>query len=128
MARPTTGNVRVRKTARGESFEIRFSAYGERRYQHLGTRAQGWTIERAELELQNVLADVRRGLWKPAGQPESAAEPRAVPTFHEFASEWFAAKCLEGRPRRHRAQRKGCPRPRVEAYGPPTADIRAAAP
>src|SRR5450755_1456100 len=43
------------------------------------------------LVLQNVLADVRRGVWR-APHPEPAPPPVADPTFHEFASEWWAAK------------------------------------
>jgi integrase len=43
-----------------------------------------------------VLADVRRGIWQPPADPVAATEPREVPTFHEFASEWFEAQKLEG--------------------------------
>lgn len=42
-----------------------------------------------------MLADVRRGIWKPA-QPEPLAAPSECPTFHEFASEWFERQKLEG--------------------------------
>jgi integrase len=38
------------------------------------------------------LADVERGIWRP---PEPAPEPeesRPEPSFHEFASEWLAAR------------------------------------
>jgi integrase len=95
MPRPATGNVRVRKNKRGQSYEIRFTAYGQPRYLHLGTSEEGWTRQRAENELANVLADVRRGIWQPP-VVEVPAEPRAMPTFHEFASEWFAARKVEG--------------------------------
>lgn len=46
---------------------------------------------RAEVELSNVLADVRRGIWKPP-EPPAVEAPRQEPTFHEFASEWFEGK------------------------------------
>ncbi len=43
--------------------------------------------------MQNVLADVRRGIWLPPerrrGEPEEA---RPEPSFHEFASEWIAVR------------------------------------
>jgi integrase len=39
---------------------------------------------------------VRRGVWQPPAPLEPPAEPRQVPTFHEFASEWFEAQKLEG--------------------------------
>jgi integrase len=45
-------------------------------------------------QLQNVLADVRRGIWRPA-EPEPET-PQQEPTFHEFASEWLATRELEG--------------------------------
>jgi integrase len=97
MPRPATGQVVERKTRRGVVFALRFRAYGQRQYVTLGTAADGWTLKRAEVELANVLADVRRGIWQPpavdqAGGPEA---PAAVPTFHEFSSEWYARRELD---------------------------------
>src|SRR6218665_993499 len=86
VPRPSTGGVVEKTTARGTSFALRFRALGKRQFAHVGY-ADGWTRKRAEDELQNVLADVRRGIWRPPAEPESAAEPRRIPTFHEFASE-----------------------------------------
>lgn len=91
MARPATGGVLERRRQDGTTFVLRFRAYGDRQFITLGSTANGWTRERAETELQNVLADVRRGIWQP---PAPVLEPVAPadPTFHEFASEWFDAK------------------------------------
>jgi integrase len=90
MPRPGTGSVVETRTSRGTSYALRFTAYGVRRYQTLGSSEAGWTRARAEEELQNVLADVRRRLWRP---PSLAAPVTADPdpTLHEFASEWFSA-------------------------------------
>ena len=96
MARQSTGSVVEKQTKRGVSYGLRFRAFGTRQFVQVGYSDEGWTRKRAEEELQNVLADVRRGIWQPPAQPERAAEPRAVPTFHEFSSEWFAAQKLEG--------------------------------
>src|SRR3954463_8986785 len=95
MPRPATGQVVERETRSGVvSYALRFRALGERQYLTLGYSSEGWTRRRAEGELANVMADVRRGLWQ---APEDApAEPVGVATFHEFASEWFAAQKLEG--------------------------------
>ena len=90
MARPATGQVVVRKRKGGKTFGLRFRAYGKRRYLSLGTTEEGWNQRRAEEELANVLADVRRGIWKPARQ--DAADAAQEPTFHEFASEWLASR------------------------------------
>jgi integrase len=88
--------------ARGRSprYGLRFRAYGRREYVSLGSAEEGWTSSKAQEELQNVLADVRRGTWRPQ-VVEAVAPPRAVPTFHEFASEWFESQKVEGGSRGH---------------------------
>jgi integrase len=95
MARRLTGQVLVREGPRGRVFALRFRAYGKREYFTLGSAEEGWTRAKAEEELENVLADVRRGIWKPP-ERESVAVPRKEPTFHEFASEWYASKENQG--------------------------------
>lgn len=93
MPRQATGQI-IEDPRRPGVFGLRFRAYGKRRYQGLGKV----TRQQAEQELQNVLADVRRGIWQP---PSPAAEPNAPredPTFHTFASEWWDAKRRELRP------------------------------
>jgi integrase len=82
--------VLVRERTRGEVYALRFWAYGNRRYKTLGYKYEGWAWDKAEEELQNILADVRRGLWvPPTKRKRRGAEeaPRAdVPPFGEFAS------------------------------------------
>ena len=90
MPRDASGQVVARKTVHGIVVALRFRAYGSRRYVTLGYREQGWTHAKAELELQNVLADVRRGIWRPPEPVTPPPEPTAEPTFHAFASEWLA--------------------------------------
>ncbi len=72
MARPATGQVVIREHTDRRVFALRFGAYGQRQYVTLGSPHEGWTKAKAELELQNVLADVRRGIWQPP-----RLEPRA---------------------------------------------------
>src|SRR5687768_17303069 len=60
MPRKPTGEVLERRRGATVIYALRFRAYGQRRYLTLGTKAEGWTRARAEEELQNVLADVRR--------------------------------------------------------------------
>jgi integrase len=90
MPRSATGSVLATRTTRGTSYALRFTAYGERRYQTLGSSEEGWTRASAEEELQNVLADVRRGMWRPP-VPAAPITVEPDPTFHEFASDWFTA-------------------------------------
>ena len=97
MARKAAGQVVYDDRRKSPVFVLRFRAYGKREYVTLGTAADGWTQERAETELQNTLADVRRGIWRPA-HPERLVAAPADPTFHEFASEWLNARRGELRP------------------------------
>jgi len=73
-------------------YALRFRAYGRRRYLTLGTAHEGWTEGRARDELENVLADVRRGIWREPEPEPVVEEPRREPSFHEFASEWLAGR------------------------------------
>ena len=89
MPKPSTGGVVVKQTARGLVYALRFRAYGRREYLTLGTSGEGWSRARAGEELANVLADVRRGIWRP---PVSSVVPAPAEevTFHRFASDWLA--------------------------------------
>jgi len=95
MPRPATGQVVVDKRRRSPTYGLRFRAYGRREYVALGTAAEGWTRAKAQTELQNTLADVRRGIWRPAVAEVVEPLPE-VPTFHVFASEWFERQTIEG--------------------------------
>jgi len=87
VARPPSGAVLEKQTKTGRVFALRFSAYGQRRYVTLDVTSRA----EAEQELQNVLADVRRGIWKPPVEPvvELTVDE---PTFHAYASEWVARR------------------------------------
>lgn len=96
MSRAATGAVVERRGKRDTTFALRFTAYGKRRFVTLGTRTTGWTRSKAEQELSNVIADVRRGIWREPDPAPIVIEPKPEQTFHEFASEWFAAREAEG--------------------------------
>ena len=92
MARQATGQVLVREGKRGRTYALRFRAYGKRQFVTLGKAEGGWTRRKAEEELENVSADVRRGIWQPPEPEPVVEEPRPEPTFHEFASEWLKGR------------------------------------
>jgi len=98
MARPATGCVEE-DTRRGSTvYALRFRAHGRRQYQRLGSPAEGWTRERAELELADTMALVRKELWRPPAMAPVAPTADGDPGFHEFSSEWFAANEAGSRP------------------------------
>ncbi len=88
MPRRPTGQVVVPKKDH-HSWTIRFYALGRRQSETLGTAEEGWNRAKAEAALRHVLADVERGVWRPR-ERKVADAPAEMPTFHEFASEWFA--------------------------------------
>ncbi|MBA3865596.1 MAG: tyrosine-type recombinase/integrase [Solirubrobacterales bacterium] len=63
IAERRQGRVVERDWKGGRGFALRFYVNGERQYVTLGSEAEGWTRKAADEELENVLADVRRGIW-----------------------------------------------------------------
>ena len=95
--RKPSGQVIVRQTQQGPpAFSLRVTAYGQRHQFALGPQVT--TRAQAEEELANVLADVRRGTWRPTSR-QPVPEATGVPTFHEFSSEWFERHRREVRER-----------------------------
>jgi integrase len=94
MPRKSTGQVIEKQTQRGTVFALRFRAYGQRRYL---TMPDGSSREQAERELAYILLRVERGEWTPPA-PIEVNLPPEDPTFHVFASEWWAAKKATVRP------------------------------
>lgn len=93
MARSAPGQVVARKGKNGDvTWAIRFRAYGQRRYVTTAATSR----DEAQTELENTLADVRRGIWRPPS-PTAVPEPvEQMPTFTAFASEWLARKEAQG--------------------------------
>ncbi len=98
MPRRATGSIITRQGKNGTTYQLRFNANGRRQYLTLGSAANGWTHAKAQAELENVIADVRRGIWTPP-EPEPAPVVEQDPTFHEFSSDWFEASKGEWRER-----------------------------
>jgi len=98
MARPPKGSVVETRTKDGRTFAIRYRAQGQRWYETVGTSAEGMTHRRAEEELENVLADVRRGRWHPPIDP-TPQMPQHEQRFNELADLWLAERKREVRDR-----------------------------
>jgi integrase len=97
MEKRARGEIRVRERLSGElNYTIRFRAEGKRHSLSLGTDRDGWTYRKAERKLEDVLAQVRAGVWTPARPTRQPAVGEL--TFHEFASRWWFARKGELRP------------------------------
>jgi integrase len=95
MSTRSTGQVLERSGSHGKVYALRFQAYERRRYLTLGSEAEGWTRIRAEEELKNVLADVRRVIWVPPGAMERwkpVAEVERANCFGPFARALLIAR------------------------------------
>jgi integrase len=89
MARKATGTVIEHVGKDGEVYRsLRFTAYGKRRYVSLGAVSEA----EAEQQLRYTLADVERGVWQPPQTVEPPSEPESIPTFNEFAGQWWSRK------------------------------------
>jgi hypothetical protein len=99
MSRPAKGTVEVKTLADGTRvFKLRFFVRGRREHEVLHERRHckcgcggSWNERTAAVELENVLARVRAGVWRKRNPPPPVAASR-VPTFHEYASAWLQAK------------------------------------
>lgn len=86
MPRPATGTIVERPNAGGRvNRSLRFHAYGKRRTVPLGQVSR----DEAERQLGFVLADVARGTWRPVDQPPAPSVAVDVPTFHDYADQWW---------------------------------------
>ncbi|MGI9097035.1 MAG: tyrosine-type recombinase/integrase [Solirubrobacteraceae bacterium] len=99
MARDPTGQITTTTLTDGtKAFQLRFSNKGRRERVTLHERRNcrcgcggGWTEPTAAVELDNILAKVRAGVWgKRVVTPPPST--RRMPTFHEYASRWLQAK------------------------------------
>jgi integrase len=92
--RPATGQIRPYMRRDGlVTYSLRVRVNGERYTIRLGTEAQGWSRPRAELELENIQAEIRAGIWTPPRPPGAKS---ADPTLHEFASLWLKRRIADG--------------------------------
>jgi len=93
MARPSTGSVvEDHRSKDGVRYALRFRAYGRRHHVALGAV----TRQEADKELEHVMADVERGIWRPPEPAPILELPKEEPTFHEYASAWLAQREQEG--------------------------------
>ncbi len=93
-----TGRIESHHWADGKtvSWRLQLRANG-RRTITLGTNHEGWNEERAQVELDKVMAEVRRGTWRPE-KPAPASPPvddQADETIHVTLSRWWQRKKKE---------------------------------
>jgi len=98
MSRVGTGQVLVREREDDRVvYALRYRAGGRRRYETLGDASDGWTMKKAESELEKRRAAILLDQWEPStSQREPDPQATEEPTFWHFATEWFEARQAEG--------------------------------
>lgn len=92
-----TGYIDPHPWSDGEtvSWRLQVRANGRRHTVTLGTNHEGWSEERAQVELDNVLAEVRRGTWRPNAPVAPPGEETGEERLHVTASRWWEQKKTE---------------------------------
>jgi integrase len=67
MPRRATGRIEPHEWADGRTvtFRLKVRAHGERYTITLGTNHAGWSMERAQVELEQIMGQIERGTWEP---------------------------------------------------------------
>jgi hypothetical protein len=100
MARPATGTITTEPAGDGTlCFRLRFRANRKRETARLHERRDcdcgcggGWNERTAAVELENILARVKAGVWTPPARRAPASADAGVPTFREYSSRWLQAR------------------------------------
>lgn len=98
MARRATGAIETHTWRDGRTVTVRarLRAYGRRYRIDFGTNHEGWSIERARVELDRILQQVERGTWEPPSRSEeSTSTLDADETVHVTASRWWQRRKAE---------------------------------
>src|SRR3954451_13115407 len=74
MARRATGTIVAHRWADGRTvtFRLKVRADGKRHTISLGTNHEGWSMERAHVELEQIMRQIERGTWEPPARGEAA--------------------------------------------------------
>lgn len=98
VPRPAKGEVEEHrwKDGRTISFYLRVPYKGRRPKIKLGSNHEGWTRERAEVELEKVMGQIERGTWSPPKRQAAVPVEPDEETLHVSVSRTFQRKQREG--------------------------------
>lgn len=101
MPRAATGEVQSYEWSDGRTvtWRLRVRAYGHRHRVTLGTNHEGWSRERALVELDRIVAQIERGTWQPPSMVVRESGCAGDETLHVTASRWWQRREGELRPK-----------------------------
>src|SRR5918994_4533420 len=76
MPRRVTGRIEPHEWADGRTvtFRLKVRTHGRRYTISLGTNHEGWSMERAQVELEQIMRQIERGTWEPPTRREAATK------------------------------------------------------
>ena len=76
MPRRVTGRIELHDWADGRTvtFRLKVRLHGKRHTISLGTNHEGWSTERAQVELEQIMRQIERGTWEPPTRREAARD------------------------------------------------------
>jgi integrase len=89
---PATGTIETHEWADGRtvSFYLRVPYRGRRVRVDLGTNLEGWSEQRAQVELEKVMGQIERGTWTPpTSRPRPQRIDASIETVTVTASRWW---------------------------------------
>jgi integrase len=105
VPRAATGTIKedVWRDGTTVSFRLRIPYKGRKHWVTLGTNLEGWSRERAQVELDGIMERVRRGTWVPPSAQSRSTPPPPDPddesappeTIHITLSRWWQRKKTE---------------------------------
>lgn len=98
VPRRATGHIEPHEWQDGETvtWRLRLRAHGERHVITLGTNHEGWSRERAQVELDEINQQIARGTWqREAREPTAPQEVVEDETIHVTLSRWWQRKKTE---------------------------------
>jgi hypothetical protein len=97
VARRATGAIETHAWRDGRTVTVRarLRAYGRRYRIDFGTNHEGWSVERARVQLDRILQQ-ERGTWEPPSRsPEATTELEGDEMVHVTASRWWQRRKAE---------------------------------
>ena len=98
MPRRATGRIEPHDWADGRTvtFRLKVRAHGQRYTITLGSNHAGWSMERAQVELEQIMGQIERGTWEPPKKGAAVAnELDRDETLRVTAYRWWQRRRTE---------------------------------
>jgi len=91
VPRKAIGHVEPHEWADGRTvtYRARVRVNGKRHRFNLGMNHEGWSMERARVEMERIMGQIERGTWEPPSRARPVVMDTGEETLHVTASRWW---------------------------------------